>query len=257
MPNVGSLAITGITDGSLVNELDKTSLSLSIAVNDVNNAAVNPDAIEAYLLVNGISVGSYAPENTGSTGAYTVTIPASDVLPGQNQVLIRAFTQVNPGTDNRAKAQATGKSGILTVKPAGNTDDTGEIVWKRFNLTGKQIKAAAGTNTGASKTVALATLPSGVLLQGCVVKVLTADAGTGTTTTFTLGTNSTSFDNLLSATDMRTAQEVDQATTFVPQLAGGTSLSTIVAVTGSGKTIADIEDTAEIDIYYGYVKPSL
>jgi hypothetical protein len=256
MPNVGSLTVTGVTDGSSVNELDKTSLSLSIAVKDVNNAAVNPDAVEAYLLVNGTSMGSYTPQNTGSTGAYAITIPASDVLPGQNQVLVRAFTQVNPGTDNRAKAQATGKSGTLTVKPAGNVEDTGETVWKRLNLTGKQIKAAAGANTGASKTVSLATLPSGVLLQGCVVKVLTADAGTATTTTFTLGTNSTSFDNLLSATDMRTAQEVDQAAAFVPKLAGGTSLSTVIAVTGSGKTIADIQDAAEIDIYYGYVKPS-
>jgi hypothetical protein len=88
---------------------------------------------------------------------------------------------------------------------------------------------------------------------GAVAKVITADAGSASTTTFTLGTNG-SYNELLSAIDMRTAQEDDESASLVAKLTSSTTLGTTVTVTGSGKTIANIQNTAAVDIYYGYVR---
>lgn len=261
MSNVFSATLTGITDGSFVNDLNKIDLVMTATVKDSSNSNVNADAIEAYLLQDGSSVKSYAATNV-STGVYTFVVPAEDMKPGTVEILVRAITEVDPNgnpANHTPLAQASVKSGKLFVTRASQIveQDAESPIWKKITVTGAAIKAASGANSGAAKTVNLFDLPSssGMMMLGAAMQVNTADAGAASTATASLGTNSSSFNDLLAATSFRSTGETDESASFVPKFAASGFVKTVITVTGSGKTIADIDDAASFDFFFGFVQP--
>lgn len=122
---------------------------------------------------------------------------------------------------------------------------------RKFSFTGEDLKALCSDTSQASQTILLADelFPSDCVLLGAVAKVTSADDGTATTATLTLGSNSTAFTDLIASVDLRTAATTKVATTFVPLLASGTDLKGVLAVTGSGKDIDDIADDTAVSVY--------
>lgn len=199
------------------------------------------------------------------TGTYSATFAAALFAnPGLYQV--RAKGIVGAGSPEVISNFVTAISGEIKVTEAApqtlddlksylTTSDAAQTRWKSLTLTGAQIKAATGVNTNATKNVVLGTLPSGSILVGGSLNVSVADAGTATTTTATMGAESTTFVELMAATTLRATGETDVSTSFVANAAGSTNLTSIIAVTGSGKTVADIDDAMTATFSWGYVVP--
>lgn len=271
--------------------IDSVTLSLSGMSSPVMNDRVATLTASAATFLAGVATGAtrvefdllYSPVTTGagqnavkqvisttndttatSTNQYSVTFAAA-LFANAGLYQVRAKAVVGSGSPEIISNFVTALSSeiLVTEAKAQTLDDVktqlngpSTTVWKKRTFTGAQLKAATGANTGTSKNVLVANLPSNAVLVGGSINVTTADTGGSTTTTATLGADSTAYTELLAATSLRSAAETGVSASFVPNLAGGTDLYTALAVTGSSITIADIADATTFTLSWGYVVPN-
>ncbi len=197
-----------------------------------------------------------------STGVFTATFTAAQMSqPGAYKILVKAFTIVS----SLITVQEVAVSDVFYVQDVNGADQLNNflsdlekaeldnqniVVWETTTLTGALLKAATGSNSGTAKTVKLATLPANAVLVGGMISVVVADGGSNSAATATLGANSSSYDNLLGATDIQTTGSAGDS---VAESAGSTSLKSVITVTGD--TIADIDDATEVTYTWGYAVP--
>src|SRR5271157_350983 len=202
------------------------------------------------------------------TGTFAVTFPATlCASPGLYQVRAKAI--VSTGTPDVISTMLTVLSteikvtetipqtldDVKTAAAALTLSDAAQPIWKTVTVTGAQLKAATGVNTGTTKAVTIGTIPANAVMLNGILVVNTADNGSASTTTATLGTESTTFAATLGAASIRSTGETDESPSFVPHLASSTTLKTLLTVTGGSQTIANIADATSLSFTWAYVVP--
>lgn len=141
---------------------------------------------------------------------------------------------------------------------ANTTKLSQRVQWEKFSFTGAQLKAldaTASSDTSATVTLSAGLFPTDSILTGVILRVDTADTGSASTATISLGSNSGATD-LLGATTLQSTGNTGVSTSFVPVLASSADFKATLAVTGSGKHISDIASTTVIDIFLGFTAHS-
>lgn len=282
MATIDALTIALSTLPSPLTKENQTDLTITATTKN-NGSAANADRVEFILGFapvpdTSLTTGSVGPgllipvanatmlSNDGTAGEFQATFTADQfAAPGAYQVTVKAFT-LSGGLITVQKfaisdvfyvsdANQADQFNLFTDEDKAKLEDGNFVLWETATMSGAELKAATGANSGTSKTIKIATLPLGAIFTGGSMVVNTADAGAATTTTATLGANSSSFNEVMGATDLRTAAETGVSASFVPNAAGGTDLKSVVAVTGSGITIADIDDTMSVTFNWAYAVP--
>ena len=255
--NKVNLVATAVTKDGVTNT-NVTNVEFMLMYSPLSNGPQNNASL---MIPKSIKSDSSA----SPTGTYSATFNASEFSePGVYKVQAKGFVisggavtvQVFDMSDAFTVVDQNYSDAAYNVltdmaKDAVNNNSGG--IWKQFNLTGAQLKAMVADNSVQASNMLLWTLPSTAVLLGGIVKVTGVSALTGSLVKLGDGA---SANNIVASASLTSAATTGVAATFIPILSGSTSLNLNVD-SGSGNTVADLEDDVEITVMAAFAGPQV
>lgn len=255
--NTVNLVATAVTKDGVTNT-NVTNVEFMLMYSPLSNGPQNNSSL---MIPKSIKSDSSA----SPTGTYSATFNASEFSdPGVYKVQAKGFVisggvvtvQVFDMSDAFTVVDQNYSDAVYNVltdmaKEAVNNNSGG--IWKQFNLTGAQLKAMVANNAAQASNMLLWTLPATAVLLGGIVKVTGVSALTGSLVKLGDGA---SANNIVASASLESVANTGVAATFVPILAGSTSLNLNVDA-GSGNTVADLEDDVEITVMAAFAGPQV